>query len=54
VRQPLRKMGEISAETVLRRIADPQNGPHPNVITVEPELIVRASTASAPARLKTR
>jgi DNA-binding LacI/PurR family transcriptional regulator len=36
VRQPLRKMGKIAAETVLRRINRPG--------TVEPELIVRQTT----------
>ncbi len=53
VRQPLRKMGEIAAETLLRRISSPENAPYPKLITVEPELIVRASTASAPQRTKT-
>ncbi len=52
VRQPLRKMGEIAAETLLRRIASPGNARHPKLITVEPELIVRASTCPAP-RAKT-
>jgi DNA-binding LacI/PurR family transcriptional regulator len=49
VRQPLREMGVIAAETLLRRINAPAKSPYPKVITVEPELIVRASTA-APAR----
>lgn len=52
VRQPLREMGEIAAETLLRRIASPRNARHPKLITVEPELIVRASTCPAP-RAKT-
>src|SRR5208282_2606064 len=43
VRQPLRKMGKIAAETVLRRIT--RDGmEHPKEITVEPELVVREST----------
>jgi len=46
VRQPLRKMGEIAAETVLRRIAR-ENVDHPKLITVEPELVVRESTCEA-------
>lgn len=54
VRQPLRKMGEIAAETLLRRISSPDNAPYPKLITVEPELIVRASTSSAPQRARTR
>jgi DNA-binding LacI/PurR family transcriptional regulator len=45
VRQPLRQMGVIAAETLLRRIASPPNKPYPKIITIEPELIVRASTA---------
>ncbi len=43
VRQPLRKMGKIAAETVLRRIAR-DDAEHPKQITVEPELVVREST----------
>lgn len=46
VRQPLREMGVIAAETLLRRINAPKNAPYPKAITVEPELIVRASTAA--------
>lgn len=44
VRQPLRKMGVIAAETLLQRIT--QNGKNGYVreIMVEPELIVRDST----------
>ena len=49
IRQPLRKMGMIAAETVLRRIARPDDGGYPREIVVEPELIVRESTASARA-----
>lgn len=52
VRQPLRKMGEIAAETLLRRISSTENAPYPKWITVEPELIVRASTSSAPQRVR--
>lgn len=43
VRQPLREMGKIAAETVLRRIAR-EGQDHPREITVEPELVVREST----------
>jgi DNA-binding LacI/PurR family transcriptional regulator len=43
VRQPLRKMGKIAAETVLRRITR-DGADHPKEIIVEPELIVREST----------
>lgn len=45
VRQPLREMGVLAAETLLRRIAAPRGKPYPKTITVEPELIVRGSTA---------
>ena len=47
VRQPLRKMGMIAAETVLGRIQRPGTDAYPARITVEPELVVRESTASA-------
>ncbi len=49
VKQPLRQMGEIAAESVLRRIAGSKDGPCPKRIVIEPELVVRASTAPAPA-----
>src|SRR5580692_1989488 len=45
VRQPLREMGMIAAETLLRRITAPAKAPYPKEIVVEPELIVRGSTA---------
>jgi LacI family transcriptional regulator len=45
VRQPLRQMGMIAAETLLQRITAPAKAPYPKEIMVEPELIVRASTA---------
>lgn len=54
VRQPLRKMGMIAAETVLRRIARPGLDNHPARITVEPELIVRESTAVAPLQIRSK
>jgi DNA-binding LacI/PurR family transcriptional regulator len=50
VRQPLRQMGIIAAETLLRRINAPRRTPYPKAITVEPELIVRATTAPSPHR----
>jgi len=49
VRQPLREMGVLAAETLLRRIAAPRDKPYPKTITVEPELVVRASTAPSSA-----
>jgi DNA-binding LacI/PurR family transcriptional regulator len=49
VRQPLREMGVIAAETLLRRINASAKTPYPKTITVEPELIVRESTAKVKA-----
>jgi DNA-binding LacI/PurR family transcriptional regulator len=47
IRQPLREMGMTAAETLVRRIGAPKNSEYPKSIVVEPELIVRGSTASA-------
>jgi DNA-binding LacI/PurR family transcriptional regulator len=47
VRQPLRQMGVIAAETLLDRINSPRRAEYPREIVVKPELIVRGSTASA-------
>ncbi len=44
IRQPLKKMGTLAAETLLRRIARPDDDSYPHEIVVEPELIVREST----------
>jgi DNA-binding LacI/PurR family transcriptional regulator len=44
VRQPLRRMGELAAETLLQRINGAKS--YPKVIAVEPELVVRESTAA--------
>ncbi len=49
VRQPLRQMGVIAAETLLERINAPRQAQYPKSIIVKPELIIRASTASATA-----
>ncbi|MGH9509396.1 MAG: LacI family DNA-binding transcriptional regulator [Terriglobales bacterium] len=49
VRQPLRQMGEIAAETLLRRVANPR-ARYPHEIAVEPELVVRGSTAPVAER----
>jgi len=43
VRQPLRRMGEIATETLLERIAGRTDCPQE--IAVEPELVIRESTA---------
>jgi DNA-binding LacI/PurR family transcriptional regulator len=46
VRQPLRKMGKIAAETVLRRIRGLKSDGNVKQIVVEPELIIRETTAA--------
>lgn len=48
VRQPLREMGEVAAEIVVRRIVSGAKAPYRKVVTVAPELIVRDSTGPAP------
>jgi len=45
VRQPLKKMGMMAAEALLRRIARPDDDTYPRQIVIEPELVVRKSTA---------
>jgi LacI family transcriptional regulator len=45
VRQPLRDMGVMAAKTLLQRINAPTKMPYPKAITIEPEFIVRATTA---------
>ena len=42
VRQPLRKMGSIAAQTVIERIEGSES--YPSQIAIEPELVVREST----------
>jgi len=48
VRQPLQKMGEIAARTVLNRIEN--DGDYVPEITIEPEFVVRNSTARVPVK----
>jgi DNA-binding LacI/PurR family transcriptional regulator len=45
VRQPLQKMGEIAARTLLNRIENRE--PYVAEITIEPEFVIRSSTAPA-------
>jgi len=47
VRQPLREMGKLAAETLLARINASQKSNYPKEIVVEPSLVVRGSTCSA-------
>jgi DNA-binding LacI/PurR family transcriptional regulator len=46
VRQPLGRMGEVAAQSLLERIED--NKEFPAEIAIEPELVVRESTGPAP------
>jgi len=47
VRQPLNRMGEVAAQSLLERIEGKRE--YPFEIAIEPELVVRESTAKAPA-----
>lgn len=47
VRQPLRRMGEMAVQTLLKRIESPKEA-YPEVVMFEPELMVRESTGAAP------
>jgi DNA-binding LacI/PurR family transcriptional regulator len=46
VRQPLNRMGEVAAQSLLERIEGKKE--YPSEIAIEPELVVRESTANAP------
>jgi LacI family transcriptional regulator len=50
VRQPLKKMGEIAARTLLNQIENDE--PRVPEITIEPEFVVRGSTSAARANRK--
>jgi LacI family transcriptional regulator len=54
VRQPLRRMGEIAAQAILRRITPSTEEAEnvPSEVIVQPELIVRETTATARIRSK--
>ncbi len=45
IRQPLHQMGNLAAEQLLRRIADGPQARFPDLLTVEPELVIRQSTS---------
>jgi len=51
IRQPLRRMGALAAETILQRIESKETGIE-SPLQVEPELIVRESTAVVPAKIR--
>ena len=44
VRQPLRTMGILAAEAIIRQIASPAEHPSSRQVVVDPELVVREST----------
>lgn len=46
VRQPLSRMGQVAAQSLLERIEGKKE--YPSEIAIEPELVVRESTAKAP------
>lgn len=48
VRQPLSRMGQMAAETLIQMIE--HGGEHPSEIAIEPTLVVRESTGRAPKR----
>ena len=48
VRQPLNRMGEVAAQSLLERIEGQKD--YPAEIAIEPELVVRESTGEAPRR----
>ena len=47
VKQPLRRMGVLAAETVLQRLNAPPKQPYPKEIIIEPDFIIRGSTGPA-------
>ena len=47
VRQPLNRMGEVAAQSLLDRIEGKKE--YPSEMPIEPELVIRESTAQAPA-----
>lgn len=48
VRQPMERMGEIAAETLIERIEHDRH--FPGEIAIEPELVIRDSTGPVPSR----
>jgi LacI family transcriptional regulator len=47
IKQPLREMGRLAAEHLLKRITNGAQSEFPEEVMVEPELVVRQSSASA-------
>jgi LacI family transcriptional regulator len=44
IRQPLKRMGEMAAQLLLKRIQNPKEA-YPDTVMFEPELMIRESTA---------
>jgi LacI family transcriptional regulator len=49
IRQPLFEMGKLAAESLLKRINNP-NAHYPGRVIMEPELVIRESTGRASSR----
>jgi DNA-binding LacI/PurR family transcriptional regulator len=49
VHQPLREMGVIGAQTLLKRISSPNKNEYLKQIEVKPKLIIRGSTTTCPS-----
>jgi DNA-binding LacI/PurR family transcriptional regulator len=54
IRQPLREMGRLAAEALLLRIEKGANADYPELLTTEPELIIRQTTAPARSAISGR
>jgi LacI family transcriptional regulator len=54
VRQPLRTMGMLAGEAIVRHIAAPADHAPPKQIVVDPEFVVRESTCPPAAKKQTR
>jgi DNA-binding LacI/PurR family transcriptional regulator len=52
VRQPLKTMGTLAAETLVQRIAAPVEHPPAKQLVIDPELVVRESTCPPPPKAK--
>jgi DNA-binding LacI/PurR family transcriptional regulator len=51
VRQPLRTMGILAAEAIVRQIAAPAERSSSRQVVVDPELVVRESTCPPPKKV---
>jgi DNA-binding LacI/PurR family transcriptional regulator len=54
VRQPLRTMGMLAAESLVRQIATSADHPPMKQLVVDPELVVRESTCPPPDKKRGR